>query len=236
MTPAAHPLVVAIDGPSGSGKSTVSRLAAERLGFRLLDTGAFYRALTWTLLDRGVDLDDEDAVLAALPGFLAAVQIDTDPRSRRVTVGGRDVTREIRSTAVSSQVSRIARIQGVRDALNARFRAVLDRDAIPGVIAEGRDLTTVVAPHAQARVLLTADERVRVARRVGERADAAASAVAETVTARDRRDLKVVDFAHAAAGVTELDSTDLTLDEAVAALVGIIEAARDRTSGRETNR
>ncbi|SJM47399.1 (d)CMP kinase [Gulosibacter sp. 10] len=220
-------VVVAIDGPSGSGKSTVSRALAVRLGWQLLDTGSVYRALAWFGLQRGVDLDDPDAVIAAVPEFLERWTLSLSPEERWVRVGGTDITDAIRETEISGVVSKVAGIPAVREAVNERFRELLANADAEGIIAEGRDITTVVAPDAPVRILLTADEEVRVARRLREKAGEDAQAVAATVSARDRKDSRVVNFTEAAEGVAVLDSTNLGLD-------ATIDAAHELITSRST--
>lgn len=219
MTGRNAPLVVAVDGPAGSGKSSVSRAAADQLGFDFLDTGAAYRALAWFGLERGIELDDADAVVALLPEF--AYRIEAGPR---FLVGETDVTDAIRAPRVSASVSAVARVPEVRLRLNERFRELIAATTAPGIVVEGRDITTVVAPDAAVRVLLTADEGVRIARRAAElpREDRAS---AEGLRERDARDARVVDFMSAAPGVTTLDSTSLDFDQTVAALVALVRAA-----------
>ncbi len=219
--------VVAVDGPAGSGKSSVSRAAARALGYEFLDTGAAYRALAWLGLERGVDLSDERAVVALADELGDA--LTTDPEDVRVTVDGTDVTDAIRQPRVTAVVSAVARVPEVRRKLNEQFRARLDAPGAPGIVAEGRDITTVVAPDASVRLLLTADERVRIQRRRAELTGASSADVAKLVTERDRKDAQVVDFMTAAEGVTTLDSTDLTFDQTVEAMVTLVRAA---TQGR----
>jgi CMP/dCMP kinase len=220
-------LVVAIDGPSGSGKSTVSRRVAAALGLRYLDTGAMYRALTWWALERGVDLA-ETARVAELARALP-LEIDEDPEQPRFRVAGTDVTAAIRTTRISEAVSAVATNLEVRAELVRRQRALV---AAGGVVAEGRDITTVVAPEAPVRILLTAHEDARLARRARElhgRADERAlAATTAQVLARDARDSTVVDFSRAADGVVEIDSSDLGLDEVVAAVLHVV---RSRAGG-----
>lgn len=218
------PIVVAIDGPAGSGKSSVSRAAARELGFRFLDTGAAYRAVAWTALDRGVDVDDADAVRAVLDEF--PYRVVATPGGERVAVGETDVTDAIREPRVSAAVSAIARVPQVRLALTEVFRGQIRSTPDPGIVVEGRDITTVVAPDAEVRILLTADEDVRVARRAAELPlDAAASA--DSLRQRDAADARVVDFLTAAEGVETLDSTHLDFDQTVAAVVALV---RGRTA------
>jgi cytidylate kinase len=215
-------VIVAVDGPAGSGKSSVSRAAAASLGFGFLDTGAAYRALAWAVLEQGGDVEDASVVERALEGF--AFESADDPDERWVRVGGVDVTDAIRTPRVTAAVSGVARVPAVRTRLNEGFRARLAA-AEPGVVAEGRDITTVVAPHADVRVLLTASPEVRAARRAKELPDEDHSAVARSIAERDAKDSRVVDFLEAADGVTTLDSTDLDFDGTVAALVTLVREA-----------
>lgn len=214
----AGPIVVAVDGPAGSGKSSVSREAARRLGFGFLDTGAAYRALTWLVLERGVDPTDARAVLEVADDLDYATT--ASPEGTLVRVGETDVTAAIREPRITAVVSDIARIPEVRVRLNDLFRAIIRR-AHPGIVVEGRDITTVVAPDADVRVLLTADEAVRIARRTKDLAPGDAGTAGQ-LSERDRRDAAVVDFLNAAPGVTTLDSTHLDFDETVDALLALV--------------
>jgi len=216
-------VVVAVDGPAGSGKSSVSRAAASRLGFDFLDTGAAYRALTWLALERGVDIDDRDAVIA-LVDDLGYATIAT-PGGTIVTVGETDVTAAIREPRITAVVSDVARIPEVRARLTEMFRTMIAGSREAGIVVEGRDITTVVAPDADVRILLTADEDVRIARRSRELTPEHAS-TATQLRDRDRKDAAVVDFLTAADGVTTLDSTDLDFEQTVAAVLDLVEAAR----------
>ncbi|RRJ85656.1 (d)CMP kinase [Gulosibacter macacae] len=222
MTDASRNIVVAIDGPSGSGKSTVARAAATDLGWHLLDTGSVYRALTWFAGRRGVDTADQDAVVALLPDFFRGWELSVLPEERWVRVDGVDVTDAIRTTEISSLVSNVATNLAVRKAVNERFRELLFGDDAPGIIAEGRDITTVVAPDAPVRILLTADESARIRRRLAEKAGDDAAAVAASVAERDARDSTVVTFTTAADGVVTLDTTELDLDQSIAAVIDLI--------------
>lgn len=204
--------VVAIDGPAGSGKSSVSRETARRLGFGFLDTGAAYRALTWWVLDRGIDPDDADGVAALLGDFPYSISLDPD--HDRVSVGDVDVTDAIREPRISLNVSAIATNPAVRPWMKDLTRALVGESGYPGVVAEGRDMTTVVFPDAETRILLTAREEVRIARRAGE-STASAEVSAKSISDRDARDSTVVDFMNAAPGVTVVDSSDINFDETV---------------------
>ncbi|SHN47892.1 (d)CMP kinase [Cryptosporangium aurantiacum] len=216
--------VIAVDGPSGSGKSSVCRAVARQLGLRYLDTGAMYRAVTWAALDRGVDLADRRAVATLCRALV--LDITTDPASPGIAVDGVDVTGAIRQTRISESVSAIATNLDVRADLIARQQAILAEEKGPGIIAEGRDITTVVAPDADVRLLLTADENARIARRARELhgtddADALAATHAQVAT-RDKRDSTVVDFLAAADGVVEIDTSALTFDQVVATVLRVV--------------
>lgn len=213
--------IVAVDGPAGSGKSSVSKLAAKQLGFDYLDTGAAYRAVTWHVLDRGVDPSDSDAVVAALPSFDYA--IGTDPDNYFVRVGGTDVTDAIREQRVASTVSLIARVPAVREHVNAIFKSIMSSCPKPGIIAEGRDITTVVAPEAPVRILLTASEEKRAERRAAEIPAAGTTDTHAALKARDSADSKVSDFLVAADGVHTVDSTNLDLAQTIDAVVALIK-------------
>ena len=174
MTEPAAALVIAIDGPSGSGKSSVSRAVARGLGLAYLDTGAMFRALTWWCLHEHVDLEDLDAVAEAARRL--PLTMGTDPTAPSVQVGGVPVDEAIRLTEISSSVSRVATNLEVRAELLRRQRDIIAdcSTAGSGVVAEGRDITTVVAPDADVRILLLASEEARLARRAKELHGAAA--------------------------------------------------------------
>lgn len=215
--------VIAVDGPAGSGKSSVSRAAARALGFGYQDTGAAYRALAWHALQQQVDLDDAGAVLASWDTFDYA--IGTDPDAYFVRVNGTEVTDAIRTPEVTAAVAHIAKLPEVRERLVQLFRNVMRKTDAQGVITEGRDITTVVAPDAEVRILLTADERVRMARRSAEVSTQSAAETSAALARRDAADAKVVDFMNAADGVTTLDSTDLDFDQTVQAVVDLARTA-----------
>jgi cytidylate kinase len=226
-----RPLVVAIDGPSGSGKSSVARGVAERLGLRFVDTGAMYRALTWWALSRGVDLEDTDRV-AALARELP-LQLGTDPEDPYVLVDGKDVGEAIRTPEISAAVSAVATNLGVRKELVRRQRALA---AEGGMVVEGRDITTVVAPDADVRVLLTASESARLARRAlevhGSDDSDAIEATVDLVVGRDAVDSTVATFTEAAEGVTLVDSSHMTLEQTIAAVIALVPAGARRAGAR----
>jgi cytidylate kinase len=218
------PVVVAIDGPAGSGKSSVSKAAAVALEYAFLDTGAAYRSLTWLGLERGVDLTDVAAVVSLLETFHYTTEVRGQSTIVRVADGNGapvNVTDAIREPRVTAAVSDVARIPEVRVALNEVFRRLIRNTDRPGIVVEGRDITTVVAPDAQARILLTAAEEVRIARRSAELSPDAAS-TASQLRERDRRDAQVVDFLTAAPGVTTIDSTELDFGQTVQAVVDLV--------------
>jgi CMP/dCMP kinase len=216
-------IVVAIDGPAGSGKSSVSKAAAKALGFDYQDTGAAYRALAWSLLERQVETADTAAVIDALDGFDYA--IGTDPDDYFVRVGDTDVTTAIREPRVTEVVSNVARVPEVRSYMVDLFRSVIAASDRVGIIVEGRDITTVVAPDARVRILLTATEEARMARRSAELSTESAAKTAQQLSSRDAQDSKVVDFMNAADGVDTVDSTELDFEQTVQAVVDLVRHA-----------
>lgn len=225
MTDPSTKTIVAMDGPAGSGKSSVSKEAARRLGFAYLDTGAVYRALAWHVLAHGADTSDSSAVLDAAGDFDWTISLDPD--DFWVRVGGTDVTGEIREPHISDAVSGVARVPAVRLGVNAAFRALAAEVEQPGIVIEGRDITTVVAPDAPVRILLTAAPEVRAARRSEDIAGQDAAAVAAAIQRRDASDSKVVDFLSAAPGVEVIDSTDLDFEQTVQAVLAVVSAVSD---------
>ncbi|WP_426621951.1 (d)CMP kinase [Microbacterium sp. As-52] len=212
---------IAIDGPAGSGKSSVSKAVARALGFGYLDTGSAYRALAWHVLDRGADTEDPEAVRAAAADF--PLTLGLDPDERTVLVGDVEVTEAIRDPRVSGAVSGVARVPEVRAQVNELFRRLVSDSSYPAVVVEGRDITTVVAPDAPVRILLTAAPEVRAARRAGELAGENAAAVAAALHKRDASDSAVVDFLNAAEGVEVVDSTELDFPQTIDAVLTVIE-------------
>ena len=229
--------IVAVDGPAGSGKSSVSKQVARELGFGYLDTGAAYRALAWQVLQQAANTG-ETAALAAIrslekPEQVAAsfdYRISTNPDDFWVKVGETDVTEAIRSTQVAEFVSNVARIQVVRDFMKQLTRQLAADCEKPGIIIEGRDITTVVAPDAQKRLLVTASEAVRLERRGAELAKGqnpsdvavAAENLKRQISQRDASDAKVVDFMTPAEGVTLVDTTELDFNQTVRKVLDLI--------------
>ncbi|WP_022883087.1 (d)CMP kinase [Gryllotalpicola ginsengisoli] len=214
--------VIAVDGPAGSGKSSVSKAVARKLGFAYLDTGAAYRAFAWHAAKQGVELTDEASVATALPSFSLAES--TDPDDFYVAVGDTDVTAAIREPEVTAVVSHVAKVPAVRAHLTEIFRRMAASTTRPGIVIEGRDITTVVAPDAAVRILLTASEEVRMGRRSAELAGHSAHTVGEQLRQRDRADSHIVDFMNAAEGVTTVDSTELDFDQTVDAVIDVIHS------------
>jgi cytidylate kinase len=217
-------VVVAIDGPAGSGKSTVARAVAARAGLRYLDTGSTYRALTLALLRLGTPVDDPEAVETSARGVRLALELDPEPGAvSRVLLDGRPVQSELRAPEVNRAVSAVSAVPGVRRQLVALQRAVIGHG---GVVAEGRDIGTVVWPAAEVKVFLTASPNER-ARRRGSAGGPAESA--EQVARRDHLDSnRATSPTRASAGALVLDSTDRPIDEVVSEIVRLVEAARAR--------
>jgi cytidylate kinase len=210
-----------MDGPSGSGKSSTSRGVATRLGLRYLDTGAMYRAMTWWMLEQGIDVDDPAAVAARVDEPLLVS--GTDPADPTITVGGTDVAAAIRSQRVTSAVSAVSAVPEVRARL-----LVEQRDAIGDgdIVVEGRDIGTTVAPDADVKVYLTADPSARAVRRAAEQAGADVAATQQDLIRRD-----TIDSGRAASPLTmaadarHIDTTPYTLDEVVEQVVALVREA-----------
>ncbi|MEK0306663.1 bifunctional cytidylate kinase/GTPase Der [Bifidobacterium favimelis] len=235
-------ITVAIDGPAGVGKSSTSRALARHFDLAYLDTGAMYRACALWCLQQGLDLDvdmpDERAIVESVGSLFTEDHLDMglDPAAPSVSLDGRDVSQEIRSSRVSNHVSAVSSIPSVRRILIAAQRAYIagqnEEDSFSqgrGIVAEGRDITTVVAPEAQVRVLLTAREDVRQARRAAQSKGASPTG-AENLAARDAKDSKVTSFLQAADGVTTVDNSDLTFEQTLDVLVGLVQEALDQDS------
>ena len=237
-------IVVAIDGPSGSGKSTVSRRVAATLGLAYLDTGAMYRAAAWWCEHEGVDLDDGAVVadaVAAMP-----LHMGLDPEHPTFTVDGTDVSAAIRDPHIATIVSKVATNLEVRAELARRQREIIRFEATghtgsfsggAGIVAEGRDITTVIAPDADARLLVTASEEARLARRAGDLEAAGkqvdAAALRDQVVRRDRDDSTVSQFLTAPEGVTLVDTSELSLEQSVERVLDLVEEAADSAARRD---
>lgn len=224
----ASTLVIALDGPSGAGKSSVARAVAESLGQRYLDTGAMYRAVTWWMLRHEVDVDDSGAVAALADK--PQLRIGTDARNPTIDVDGSDVSEGIRTPAVSRAVSAVSAVPEVR-----RRMVDMQVDIIGdgGIVVEGRDIGTVVAPTAPVKVFLTATSEERAQRRTkerggeGARAGRSADATHVAMQRRDRLDSgRGTSPLTKADDAVEIDSTALGLDEVVRVVLRLV---RERT-------
>ena len=219
-------LVVAIDGPSGSGKSTVSKELARELAGAYIDTGATYRALAWWVLNQDLDRNDEAVLGKAAQEF--PLDLSTDPDHPGVRVGAEDVSAAIRTPEVTEVSSQISSCGALREGLIAKQRQLIKEVEAPAVVVEGRDITTVVAPQAPVRVLLTASEAVRMARRGAELGESDWAALEKQIVQRDKRDSKTTSFQEAAEGVTLVDSSEMTIPQVVDQIKAlIVEAGYD---------
>jgi cytidylate kinase len=215
-------VVVAMDGPSGSGKSSTSRGVASRLGLRYLDTGAMFRAMTWWMLQHGVDV--EDPVAVAEHAEKPVIESGTDPLAPTITVDGVDVAGPIRSPEVTASVSQVSVVPEVRARLLREQREIIGDG---GIVVEGRDIGTVVAPDAAVKVFLTADAGARAARRTAEMFGDDVTATEADLLRRDRIDsgrvtapLAMAEDAH------HIDTTPYTLDEVVEQVVALVHKAQ----------
>ena len=204
-------MIVAIDGPAGAGKSTVARNLAERLGFRYLDTGAMYRALTWLAMREGLPLAEPEAL-----GELARRNPVVFDEAGRVSISGADVTAAIRQARIDRMVSVVARHHDVREVMRERQRELGHQG---NVVIEGRDIGTVVAPDAEVKIYLQADPDIRARRRQAERPDIGADALATDLRARDKLDRERMQPAEDA---VLIDTTDLEVDDVVTRIEALI--------------
>ena len=208
--------VVAVDGPSGTGKSTVSRAVATALGARYLDTGAMYRAVTLAVLRAGASPADAEAVATVLVD--AKLEMGTDPAAPHVFLDGDRVDAEIRTPEVTAAVSAVSAVPAVRAVLIATQREIIGSG---GIVVEGRDITTVVAPDAPVRVLLTASEEARAARR-GAETGTTATDQAQALRRRDTLDSRTTEFLTAAPGVDVVDTTEMGREAVVDQMLALV--------------
>ncbi|MER5945843.1 (d)CMP kinase [Streptomyces sp. NPDC001904] len=221
-TPAA--VIVAIDGPSGTGKSSTSKAVAAQLGLSYLDTGAQYRAITWWMVNNGIDLTDPTAI-AAVAGK-ADIVSGTDPAAPTITVDGTDVAGPIRTTEVTSKVSAVSAVPEVRARITDLQRSIA-KGAEIGIVVEGRDIGTTVLPDADLKIFLTASPEARAARRSGELKGADVKATQEALVARDKADSSRKTSPLAKAGdAVEVDTTELTLQQVIECVVTLVEEKR----------
>jgi cytidylate kinase len=205
-------MIVAIDGPAGAGKSTVARQLAERLGFRYLDTGAMYRALTWLAMQQGLPLGDGQPL-----GELAAANPVTFDEAGRVSIGGTDVTSLIRRSNIDRNVPVVARHPAVREVMRERQRELGHQG---DVVIEGRDIGTVVAPDAAVKIYLNADPSVRARRRQVERPDIGGDALATDLRLRDESDKARM---QPAPDAERIDTTSLQVEDVVERIVQLVQ-------------
>ncbi|MBE7324254.1 (d)CMP kinase [Nocardioides sp. Y6] len=217
-------LVIALDGPSGSGKSSTSRGVATRLGLRYLDTGAMFRAMTWAMLEAGVDVHDAQAVAAYAP--TPRIESGTNPTAPTIHVDGHDVGEAIRGEAVTGAVSPVSAVPEVRARLLELQRTIIgDGD----IVVEGRDIGSVVAPQARVKLYLTADPGARAARRALEEGGSDVAATEASLLARD-----AIDSTRRTApltmpeGAVHIDTTDFTLDEVIDQVLRLVQQAQGR--------
>jgi CMP/dCMP kinase len=225
--------VLAVDGPAGSGKSSVCRGVAQRLGLRYLDTGAMYRAMTWAMLDSGVDVDDAEAVAARAEDV--DIVSGTDPLEPTIHVGATDVAGPIRGDAVTGAVSAVSAVPAVRERLVTlqRSEVAAAHEAGVGIVVEGRDITTVVLPDADLKVFITADPAVRAQRRAAQDAELGKTEVdvRETESALRERDAK--DSSREASPLAQapdavvVDTTAFTLEQVIEQVCSLAEAIPD---------
>ncbi|MER8182414.1 (d)CMP kinase [Kitasatospora sp. NPDC094015] len=221
------PVVVAIDGPSGSGKSTVSRAVAARLGLSFLDTGAMYRAMTWWMLSNEIDVEDQDAV--AIACSKPVIVSGTDAAGPTITVDGQDVSGPIRGPEVTAKVSAVSAVPAVRTRLVELQRGCAEV-AERGIVAEGRDMGSVVFPRATVKIFLTASETARAERRAAELRAKGVDEATITAMAADLARRDAADSSRTTAPLTQaqdavlVDTSTLTLDQVIDRITSLVEA------------
>jgi len=221
---ASSAVIVAIDGPSGTGKSSTSKAVAAKLGLSYLDTGAQYRAITWWMLNNGIDVTSpaDIATAAAKPVIISG----TDPTCPTITVDGEDASGPIRTQEVTSKVSAVSAVPEVRTIITELQRSIAE-GAAGGIVVEGRDIGTTVLPDADLKIFLTASPEARAARRSGEVKGSDLAATREALIKRDAADSgrKTSPLAKADDAV-EVDTTELTLQQVIECVVTLVEEKR----------
>nr|WP_197975707.1 MULTISPECIES: (d)CMP kinase [unclassified Pseudomonas] len=220
--------VITIDGPSGSGKGTIAGILAKRLGWKLLDSGALYRLLAYAARNHGVDLSNEASLMVMAAHLDVQFIAAADGQPQRIVLEGDDVTRDIRNEQVGAGASQVAALPAVRDALLQRQRAFQES---PGLVADGRDMGTVVFPEAALKVFLTASAEERARRRYLQLKaagnDVSLSSLLDEIRARDERDTqRAVAPLKPAADAIQLDSTELSIEQVLERIMSEI-ALRD---------
>lgn len=223
-------MIIAIDGPAGSGKSTIAKAVAKKLGFHYLDTGAMYRAIAWLALERGADLEDACA-LATLTSEepIEFMRDPADPLVDRVSIAGQDVTAEIRTPRIDAVVSIVASCAEVRAALVTQQRAIA---ATRDTVMEGRDIGTVVFPHADVKIFLTASPEERACRRAAQNAARHGGSTSEVEVLRALKERDRLDSTRdhsplaKADDAREVDTTHLSIDEVVELISAMVEELR----------
>ncbi|MGW8380339.1 (d)CMP kinase [Streptomyces sp. ODS28] len=225
-------MIVAIDGPSGTGKSSTSKAVAAKLGLSYLDTGAQYRAITWWMLSNGVDVNDADAVAAA--AGKPTIVSGTDPEAPAISADGQDASGPIRTQEVTSAVSAVSAVPEVRSRITELQRSIA-AEAPQGIVVEGRDIGTTVLPDADLKIFLTASPEARAARRSGELKGKEATDMAATRAALEQRDKadssRKTSPLKQAGDATEVDTTELTLEQVIECVVTLVEKARAEKAG-----
>lgn len=217
--------IIAIDGPAGSGKSSVSRSVAAKLNWIMLDTGAMYRAITLAVLEAGIS--PEDTMSVTNIATTVNIELGTNPQDKSVHLNGRDVTIEIRSPEVTSSVSAVSAVEGVRKRLVELQRQVV-YNSDHGIVIEGRDIGSVVLPDAKLKVFLTADPRVRAQRRGLEMGNnlsqAELDAMEERITERDQKDSsRSISPLVAANDAVIIDTSDMNQDQVIDTVVRLAQ-------------
>lgn len=216
-------LVVALDGPSGSGKSSTARGVADRLSLAFLDTGAMYRAMTWALIQRGIDINDPEAVAAAA-GDIHIVS-GTNPLAPSIEADGVDVGGPIRSDEITAAVSAVAAVPRVRELMVEQQRAIIA--ASRGIVVEGRDIGSAVAPKAAVKIFLVANSEARATRRAAENENGDPESTLEALAVRDHKDsTRAISPLKKADGAIVIDSTFLSLDDVIDQVVALVDDAR----------